>query len=207
MYHFFQTIAYIPLNILYPVKIIGKKNLPKGKAILSPNHTSNTDIALLIGNLFEKKYTLAKQELFKNKFKGGFLKIMGGIPVDRENPSISSMKKILSLLKKNKKVIIFPEGTRNGDIAQSGEIGETKNGIVLFAVKSKAPIIPIWISRKPRAFRKTKIIIGKPYELSDYYGKKLDEKTLKEAGKIVNSKLLELGKKCINGEIWFKRNR
>lgn len=201
MYHFFQILAYIPLNILFPVKIVGKKNLPKGKAILSPNHTSNTDIVLLIGNLFEKKYTLAKKELFKKKLKSGFLKIMGGVPVDREKPSLESMKKVLSLLKNNKKVIIFPEGTRNGDIAQSGEIGETKNGIVLFAVKSKSPIVPIWISKKPKAFRKTKIVIGKPYELTEFYDKKLDEKTLKKAGEIVNKNLIELGKKCKNGEI------
>ena len=72
---------------------------------------------------------------------------------------------------------------------------------MLFAVKSKSPIVPIWISKKPKVFRKTKIVIGEPYELSEFYDKKLDEKTLKKAGEIVNKKLIELGKKCKNGEI------
>ena len=50
----------------------------------------------------------------------------------------------------------------------------------------------MWVVSKPKAFRKSKILIGKPYELTDFYGKKLDEVTLEEANKVVREKMLEL---------------
>ncbi len=202
IFHFLQFLAYIPLNIFYPSKFIGKKNLPKGKCVLSVNHTSSMDAALLAGNMFEKKYFLAKEELFKYWPRRTLMKVIGGIPINRANPSLASIKSALGVLKKDKKLVVFPEGTRHKDKVDKGELGETKNGVAMFAIKAKAPIVPVWISRKPKIFRRTIIEIGEPYELSDFYGKKLDEQTLKEAGQIMNQKILEIGKKYTNGKVW-----
>ena len=69
----------------------------------------------------------------------------------------------------------------------------------MFAIKAKAPIVPVWINRRPKPFRLTKIEIGEPYELNEFYDKRLDEPTLKEAGQIMNDKILEIGKKYTNG--------
>jgi len=201
LFHFLQFIAFIPLRIVYPTRIIGRKNLPKGKCVLSVNHTSSMDAALLAGYLFEKKYFLAKEELFKHPVRRGFMKVLGGIPVNRENPSLASIKQSLGILKNNKKLVVFPEGTRHKDKVAKGELGETKNGVSMFAIKSKAPIVPVWINRRPRPFRLTKIEIGEPYELNEFYDKRLDEPTLKEAGQIMNEKILEIGKKYTNGKV------
>ncbi len=203
-YHVLQFLAYLPLKLIYPTKFIGRKNLPKGKCVLSVNHTSSLDAPLLAANLFEKKYFLAKEELFKRKFKAGVLKFVGGMPINRTQPSLEQIKNAFGVLKKNKKLVIFPEGTRRDDKVEKGEMGETKNGAALFAVKCKAPIVPVWISRKPKLFRLTRIEIGEPYELSDFYDKKFDETAIKEAGKIVNEKILELGKKYTNGKVRHK---
>lgn len=202
LFHFLQFIAFIPLRLLYPTKIVGRKNLPKGKCVLSVNHTSSMDAALLAGYLFEKKYFLAKEELFKHPVRRGFMKILGGIPINRENPSLASIKKSLGVLKENKKLVVFPEGTRHKDKVDKGELGETKNGVAMFAIKGKAPIVPVWINRKPRMFRRTIIEIGNAYELSEFYDKKLDEPTLKEAGQIMSQKILEIGKRHTNGKVW-----
>lgn len=183
--------AWLPLSICYPTKIVGRKNLPKGKAILTVNHTSNMDIVLLLAHLHEKKYTLAKKELFKNKFIGGILKSYGGIPIDREGSDISAIKKSLKLLSKGKKIIIFPEGTRNKN-EDISVMGELKTGTAMIAIKSKTPIVPVWISRRPKAFRKTVIKIGEPFELEEFYGKKLNEELLGEATKIIAKKMQEL---------------
>lgn len=186
-----RFLAWLPLSICYPTKIVGRKNLPKGKAILTVNHTSNMDIVLLLIHLHEKKYTLAKKELFKNKFIGGILKSYGAIPVDREGSDIVAIKKSLKLLSKGKKLIIFPEGTRNKN-EDISVMGELKTGTAMIAIKSKTPIVPVWISRRPKAFRKTVIKIGKPFELEDFYGKKLNEELLQEATKVIAEKMEEL---------------
>ena len=84
IFHFLQFLAFIPLRIVYPTRIIGRKNLPKGKCVLSVNHTSSMDAALLAGYLFEKKYFLAKEELFINPVRKRFMKMLGGISVNRD---------------------------------------------------------------------------------------------------------------------------
>ena len=186
-----RFLCWLPLAIFYPIRVIGRKHLIKGKAVMTPNHTSSMDIVLLLANTHEKKYILAKKELFKNKFKGAVLKSYGGISVDRGNNDIGAIKKALKVLKDNKKLIIFPEGTRNKN-EDTSNLQEVKTGTAMIAIKSKSPIIPVWISRRPKMFRMTKIIIGKPYELTQFYDKKISNEVLEEASKIITKKIEEL---------------
>lgn len=193
-FHFVQAIAYIPGKILFPAKIYGRKNLPKGKAILTMNHTSNIDAILMVLGTYEKKYFLAKKELFKNKLMGGFLKGMGAIKIDRAGADVGAIKNALTVLKKDKKLIIFPEGTRSK--SDEMNLGEVKNGSAMLAIKSKTPIVPVWVYNRPRAFRMSKVLIGKPYELSEFYGQRLSEEVLSKASDIVTQKLNELKKEA-----------
>ena len=190
-FHFCRFLIWLPLAIFFPTRIKGRKNLKKGKAILAVNHTSNMDIVLLLVNTYEKKYTLAKKELFKNKFKGGILKGFGGIPVDREGSDLGAIKKSLKVLSKDKKLVIFPEGTRNKG-EDINNLGKLKTGTAMLAIKSKSPVIPVWISRRPKVFRKTTINIGEPFELSQFYDKKLTNEVLEEATSIILEKMMEL---------------
>ena len=194
IFHFVQALAYIPGKLLFPAKIYGKKNLPKGKAILTINHTSNLDSVLIVLGTYEKKYFLAKKELFKCKTKGAFLKAMGAIKIDRQSADLSAIKRALSVLKDNKKLIIYPEGTRNR--SDNLNLGEVKNGAAMLAIKSKSPIVPVWINSRPRAFKMTKILIGKPYELDKFYNQKLNEEVLNKASEIVADKLNEVKVVC-----------
>ena len=185
-----RILLWIPLSILHPTFIKGKKNLPKGKAILSCNHYSNWDIALYILNTTEKIKILAKKELFKNKLFGAILRNFGGIEIDREGNDINAIKNCMKALKSDKKLFVFPEGTRLKNEADI--LGEIKSGMALIAIKTKTPIVPIWIGRKPKIFRKRVYTIGKPFELSEFYGVKLDEETLEKANAVVREKMLEL---------------
>ena len=68
----------------------------------------------------------------------------------------------------------------------------------MIAIKTKTPIAPIWIVTKPLLFRKSVYHIGKPFELSEFYGKKLDEETLQKANDIVREKMLELREEILS---------
>lgn len=194
-YMFCKILCWIPLMILHPTRIVGKKNLPKGKAILSLNHRSNWDYVLFGVNSCTKYRVLAKKELFHNKFFGWILHNFGGIEIDREANDINAIKKCFKLLKENKKLLIFPEGTRLKDENQI--LGEIKSGMAMIAIKTKTPIVPVWIVRKPKLFRKSTYVIGQPFELSDFYGTKLDEETLEKATQVVREKMLEVKDKWL----------
>ncbi len=190
IFHAVQFLAFIPGKIIYPCKIYGKENLKKGKAVLTMNHTSNIDAVNIVLGTFEKKYFLAKKELFKNKLFGAFIKAMGGIKIDRQSADVGAIKNALKVLKNDKKLIIFPEGTRNK--SDNVELGEVKSGAAMLAIKAKAPIIPVWVYNRPHAFRMTKILIGEPYELDEFYGAKITEEVLDKASEIVSQKLNQL---------------
>lgn len=196
MFHFVQIIAALPIRMLFPTKIIGKENIPKGACILSSNHTSNMDAVMLAVKTWEKKYYLAKKELFKNKIMGFFLKKFGAIQIDRQANDITAIKNCLKVLKNNKKLVIFPEGTRVHN--ENMELGEVKHGVAMFAIKAKVPIVPIFITKKPKMFRRNRIYVGTPFTLDQFYGKKLTEEEMNKAGDIVTAKMNELREFAMN---------
>lgn len=196
MFHFIQIVAALPIRMLFPTKIIGKENIPKGACILSSNHTSNMDAVMLAVKTWEKKYYLAKKELFKNKFMGFFLKKFGAIQIDRQANDITAIKNCLKVLKNNKKLVIFPEGTRVHN--ENMELGEVKHGVAMFAIKAKVPIVPIFITKKPKMFRRNRIYVGTPFTLDQFYGKKLTEEEMNKAGDIVTAKMNELREFAMN---------
>ena len=196
MFHFIQIIVALPLRMLFPTKIIGKKNIPNGACIISSNHTSNMDAVMLAVKTWEKKYYLAKKELFKNKLFGFILKKCGAVKIDRQANDVTAIKNCLKILKNNKKLVIFPEGTRVHN--ENMELGEVKHGVAMFAIKAKVPIVPIFISKKPKPFRRNKIFIGEPFTLEEFYGKKLDNEELEKAGEIVTRKMNEVRDNALN---------
>ena len=158
-------LLWIPVRLLYPTKVIGKKNLPKKMGyVLTCNHYSNMDPVLLDIYLNKKIRFLGKKELFKNKLVGFFLKKFGGYPVNREKPELSAVKFALNTLKDKKPLGIFPEGTRNKDQANDG-LMELKNGAIVFASKGDAPIVPMVLYRRAKLFRRSYLLIGEPIEI------------------------------------------
>lgn len=190
-----RILCFIPLNILHPTVIKGRKNMPKGKAVVCCNHLSNWDIPLYYLNTSEKMGILAKKEIFKNKLFGALMKDYGGIPIDRDSNDLNAIKQCFKILKEDKKLFVFPEGTRLKN--DEDVLGELKSGMAMIAIKTKSPIVPVWIAKRPRFFRCSVYYIGDPFELSEFYGKKLDEETLNKANEVVRAKMLELREKSL----------
>ena len=162
-------------KILFRTEVIGEKNVPgKGPFIMAPNHISFLD-ALILGGISPRKlYYFAKNSLFEKKPLAALITILGAIPAEHKIMS-SALKKGIRILKQKKGILIFPEGTRS----QNGKMGTGKPGIGFLAVKSKCPVIPVFISGTNKAFpvggkflklAKVKITIGKPvfFNQDDY---------------------------------------
>ena len=52
------------------------------------------------------------------------------------------------------------------------------HGAAVLSIKTKSPIIPMMIYKRPRWFRMTHVLIGDPIEFSEYYGKKMSEEEM-----------------------------
>ena len=158
-------------KVFYKYEVIGAENIPnEGNIILAANHKSNLDPIFVASAVKNRKVaTIGKKELFDNKILAAILDKLCVIPIDRDNPGISTIKTILKKLKEGYAVGIFPEGTR----VKGNEFGEAKAGLALFAVKGKASVVPISIISNYKLFNKVIIYIDKPISFEEYYKQKL----------------------------------
>lgn len=177
--------------ILYPAKVIGRKNIPKkGGAIEICNHKRMFDPVLIALYQWRRPRFLAKKSIFKNFIMRGILKALGAVPIDRKNVNISEMKRAVKIIKDGEIMLMFPEGTRNK--IDDGNMQEFKNGVSTFALMAKVPIIPMYILKKIRIFRFNRIFIGEPIILSEFYNTRPTSDILEKTGKIVTDKMNEL---------------
>lgn len=156
-------------NLFHPSKAIGRENIPEGAALLCPNHTTWSDplfVTFAMG-LSIKPRVMAKAELLRVPVVGFLLKKAGIFAVDRGKSDVAAVKTALKTLKDGQKLLIFPEGTRS----RTGEMGEAKTGVAMFATKTGAPIVPIYIPAEKKWFRRTPVVFGEPF-VPTYEGKK-----------------------------------
>ena len=164
MYYLAKILFFLPVKLLMWCKVKNKKLLPQKKAqnfILVCNHLSNFDVFLLVINLPYKIRFVAKKELGKSKFMSWFLRVCNVILIDRDNPSIESIKEMLKAAKNNEILGIFPEGVRN---KTKEKLLEFKGGFEKIAEKTNTPLLILTINKKPRLFRLTTIdVLGLYY--------------------------------------------
>lgn len=188
VYYIMRGIVTGFMKVFFPFKVIGKKIACKTPCVIVANHLSNAD-AFIIGMQYKgKTYVLTKKESFSSKPVSWFLRTLGGVPVDRDNPEPSTIINCIKLLKGGNRLLIFPEGTRN----KTNEVLlPLKGGAALFAIKSKTPVQTVFIDGKSRFLRRNYIKIGEPFELSDFYGSKVNAEVLDKADEMIRQKLLE----------------
>ena len=164
-YHrWFQKIA-IPFvsaydHLKYNFKVIGRENIPECGCVVVANHTQWADPVMVASALTNKHEfaAMAKKELFDIKPLAPLITALGAFPVDREKADIGAIKKSLKAVRDGKKLLIFPEGTRNH---QEGD--DAKEGAARIALKTGAPILPLYISENKKFRSKVYVVIGEPF--------------------------------------------
>ena len=164
-YHrWFQWIAIpfvaLAFHIHFGYRIKGRENIPEGGCVVCPNHVQLSDppfAAVALGHKTPLRL-MAKKELFEgNRLFAWLIAALGAFPIDRSGADITAIKTALGAVRAGRKLIIFPQGTRG-----AGE-GETKKGAAMLAVKTKAPVLPMYITEN-KGFRcKATVVIGKPF--------------------------------------------
>lgn len=179
------------MAILWPTKIYFKDNFPKNtKAVVICNHYTALDPCVIISKLLGKDgKVLMKEEVMKNPVVAKVATELGCIPVKRGEADLNAIKKILGALAKNQPVLIFPEGTRNR--SGSKEMLPLKQGVSTFAIRAKAPIVPMLYYKKTGPFKRNILVIGTPFYLDEFYDKK-PNLVKEEATLLIEQKMSEL---------------
>ncbi len=152
-------------------RVIGEEKLVQdGGVLIASNHESFLDPPL-IGFAYEGEISyLARKTLFRGPAAWLYPRL-NAVPVNQEEPDMSSLKRIIKTIRSGKRVLVFPEGARTED----GHLQPAAAGVGLIASKSQSIIQPVRIfgARKclPRGSSKLRfhpitIVIGDPLTLT-----------------------------------------
>jgi 1-acyl-sn-glycerol-3-phosphate acyltransferase len=183
-YRIAKYILKVLLFFVFRIKVEGKENVPaEGGVLLAVNHRSNWDPVIAAVGCPRKLRFMAKSELFKNKLFGALITALGAFPIQRGKGDIGAIKGALTILKNNETMLIFPEGGRVHDERSA----EAKPGVVMLAIRAKAPVVPAYISGKYHWFSRMTIHFGEPVYYDMYY----DEKPVVEQLQSLSNELLK----------------
>jgi 1-acyl-sn-glycerol-3-phosphate acyltransferase len=127
---------------LSPVQVVGLERIDLTRPhVYCANHISAMDIPILYASLPFQFRILAKIELFKVPFIGGYLKRSGQIPVDQSTAraSVRSVNRAMETLREGLSVVIFPEGGRSA----TGQVAPFMSGPFYVSIKSQTDIVPM----------------------------------------------------------------
>ncbi len=129
------------LEYLCRIDKSGFENLPaRGPIISYSNHIGQLEVPLIFTQMQPRPVTgFAKIETWDNWFLRWVFDLWGAIPVRRGEADMVAMRKALEALERGFIVGIAPEGTRS----QSKALQRAHPGVVLLAMHSGAPLIPV----------------------------------------------------------------
>ena len=155
---FLRVLCKIFFSVFLRVRVIDADKMPReGGVIVAANHESMLDMFMIGYRVPRYIKWMAKEELFKNKLVAKFITACGAYPVKRSTRDVSAARTTFEMLERGEPVGIFPQGTRGA------AEGETKKGAAMLAVKTRAPILPMYITEN-KGFRcKATVVIGKPF--------------------------------------------
>lgn len=179
-------------KIFYDFHIEGIENIPQDRpVVLASNHRSYADPVILTMPMKRPVSYMAKEELFRNKLFGWFIRKLGAFPVTRGAGDMSVIDDSINILRSGRNLVIFPEGTRSKD----GKVGKGKTGVAMIAAKSGADVVPcgiIFEGEKLHFRSKLTLKFGKPIRAEELAVEDSSPRELKEVKKRIMGAITEL---------------
>nr|WP_245349049.1 lysophospholipid acyltransferase family protein [Brachybacterium fresconis] len=172
------------VGVLWNPTITGVEHIPEhGAVILASNHLAYSDTVFLPGQVRRTVHFLGKSDIFAgrsplNKVVARVMRGLEVMPVDRTGGDAagSAIEAGLSVLRAQKVLGIYPEGTRSPD----GRLYRGKTGVARFALATGAPIIPVAMlgafeaqrGRRifPRRTPRVRAVLGQPLDAAEIAG-------------------------------------
>lgn len=165
LYEIVRGLAKIVFHTIMPVRFHNKERLKQDPPyVVIANHQHALDpVVMAMGIPKHQLVFLAKKELGSTPFTHNLLTRLHCILVDRHNVDMEAMRSCMKAVKMKKILLIFPEGTRHHE----GQMEQIETGTALIAMRSKAPVIPIYFDRKLSFFKVTNLYVGEPIPYDD----------------------------------------
>ena len=191
LYEVARVLAHILFHTVMPVKFHNRERLLQDPPfVLIANHRHALDpIAMAMGIPKKQIVFLAKKELGNTPFTQNIMTRLHCILVDRHNVDMEAMRACMKAVKMKKILLIFPEGTRHHE----GEMEQIETGTALIAMRSKAPVIPIYFDRKLSFFKVTNLYVGEPIPYDDLLEQGINAETCEQ----MNERMRETFRKMI----------
>lgn len=143
MRNIIRWLVRLIFNVIARVEVTGYENLPKeGSFVIATNHLGFVDapIAFYALDRWDLFVMVAEKwrEIAILRWLGKHLNI---IFIDRFNPDIKTLRKVIKLMEEDNILVIAPEGTRS----KVGSLIEAKPGVSYLATKLNRPIVPVAI--------------------------------------------------------------
>ncbi len=178
-----------------------------GPALIVANHRSPADPMLLWMNhhlagsrrRIRAISFLMAREFYEVRSMNWMYRALRCIPVDREAKEATPVRDAIRRLQAGDLVGIFPEGrinTGDGLLAPSG------TGVAFLALKSRAPIYPVFIHGSPQessmvscfmTVSRVQLTYGDPIDLSQFYNHPKPRECFDDITNLLMSRLAELG--------------
>lgn len=181
-----------------------------GPAIIVANHTSPADPVLLWIRHFAGfrqprlrviGYMMAKEYYVRGGILTWICKTMESIPVERNGQDMAPIKEALRRLQAGHLLGLFPEGGINIE-SPNERLRAGGTGVAWLALRSKAPVIPVFIADAPRSESMVRVFLqrtrttltyGPPVDLSQWQNDKPSHTDLMEATDKIMQSIASLG--------------
>lgn len=143
----------------------------QGPLILIANHVDIMEIPAIYPRLQPRRaIPLVLADRWNAGWSRFLLDVMEAVPIRRGESDVAAMRKGLEVLRAGDILFVAPEGTRSGH----GRLQQGRPGVVLLALRSGAPLLPIAhygiesYQKNLRRLRRTDfhIVVGKPFHLN-----------------------------------------
>ena len=146
------------LRAFFRFQCTGQENIPRGPCVLVANHQSFLDANCITSVLSRRQlretYFYAKSQNPDAPLLRFYCRRHNIVHVNVNQNLALSIRKLATLLRWGRKVMIFPEGTRTFD----GSLSPFKKTFAILAKEFRAPIVPIAIDGAFRALPRTQAL-------------------------------------------------
>ena len=149
-YPLVRVLVSLPTLLIYRVRAIGVKNVPKtGPLLLAPNHFSQMDHFFIGLYLRRQIRFMAKSQMFGPPVLTYIYKHGGVFPVRRGHHDEEAFKTAFTILDQGEMLLVYAEGGRS----RSGELGEPNRGSAASRSSRACPVVPVAIHGSARVRR------------------------------------------------------
>ena len=196
---FTKITGWLPQKLIFRTRVYCEDGAEHGRRIKGPaivicNHTSVWDLPVLMFVFFGRTVRWQIAELqFDKKFLGRFLRMLGGIKVDRVNRNFAFISQSEEILGAGGVVGIFPESRL--PLKDEERPLPFKPSAAYIALSSNVPVIPVYTNGSYFTKKHASVMIGRPVNVYDFTDGGLSEKeNIDNVTNVLRERVIELGK-------------